>query len=757
MTLSNKTDTALKTARKGLTEYFKRAVNAGRIAYTQAQQALAETLANIESWLREERLDTLSPNLRKTIFRYIEKDRWSELVNAFHRELHFGTAGIRGLMAFDRASIVKLQQDGLDADILKGPNTLNDIVLLKTTAGAAGYGLKKGFTKAVVGYDSRVRGFDFARRVAELLLAYDYTVFFFDAPCPYPELTFAIPHESIRADMGILISASHNDYRYNGYKLSCANGSQFDPREREEMYEQYICRVKIKDIPDPVSFHNAKPGRLRFLGGDRPVAGFDYTDRENHIINMHDKYLEQIKSFLVIDNPAETKPGATGLSIAYCPFHGAGYKLFPKILSEVGFTDIKSVNGHRSKMGLNELNGLFPAFKSDPGYEQQPDPGDPRAAETALRAFREDYPDEYDRMDILIGTDPDADRCALTVRVPENQKHIYGHQDYYLLPADDMWTLIIWYRIHRQLEKNGYLPDAERKFITLSHTTTDSLAFLARKYGVGVVKSWVGFASMAAAARDIWENRAGELKNLRGGHDNRYRDLCHPYVCECFEMDNGKRSINIGIMEQSNGFSILGGPPPDDRSLGCGGHVRDKDGTLAGLLLAEIAAWAKSRNMTLIELLDKYIYLDPDIGLFMTFYEPDPLDGEYPGIEGDRMKKEILQKALSLAARADEGNLKLAGFDVQASSVYRTGKYDRLYPPEKDFEFPDEGIRLYLDDSRLQHVTIRPSGTSNSLRFHVQLCARPTASNLPATKEKIRTQGQMLLDELRERLEAPRQ
>ncbi|MBN1211001.1 MAG: hypothetical protein JXA92_00345 [candidate division Zixibacteria bacterium] len=748
-----RTNEAVKSARKGLSEYFKRVGENGQIDTVRMQPALAETLANLETWLREEKLDTLSPNLRKTIIRYIEKERWAELVNAFRRELRFGTAGIRGLMAFDRDSIIKLQKDGLDAAILKGPNTLNDIVLLKTTAGAAAYGLKKGFSKVVVGYDSRVRGVDFARRVAELLLAFDYTVYFFDAPCPYPELTFAVPHETIRADIGILISASHNDYRYNGYKLSGANGSQFDPREREEMYEQYISRVKMKDIPEPVSFDAAGSDRLCFLGGDRPIEGFDYAGRENFIINFHEKYLEQIKSFLVSKNPAAGEPG---LSIAYCPYHGAGYRLFPRILREVGFTKVKSVNGHRSRLGLNQLNGLFPAFTSDPGREQQPDPGDPRAAEIALRALREDYPDGYDDTDILIGTDPDADRCALTVRIPENQKRIYDHRDYYLLPADDMWTLIIWYRIHRELEKYGHLPEAEKKFITLSHTTTDSLTFLARKYGVGVVKSWVGFASMAAAARDIWENKVGELKNLKGGRDNRYRDLCHPYVCECLGMDNGQRSINIGIMEQSNGFSILGGPPPDERSLGCGGHVRDKDGTLAGLLLAEIAAWAKARKMTLIELLDKYIYLDPDIGLFMTFYEPDPLDGEYPGIEGDRLKKKILKKALELASQADRGRLELASFKFTASDVYRTGKYDRLYPLEKDFQFPDEGIRLYLDESLRQHVTIRPSGTSNSLRFHVQLYARPTASNLIEIKREMRARGKRILDKLREQLEIPR-
>jgi len=88
-------------------------------------------------------------------------------------------------------------------------------------------------------------------------------------PCPYPEVTFAIPHRSIKADVGILISASHNDYRYNGYKLSCANGSQFDPQQRDEMYNKYIAKAKFEDLR-LCSFHEAPEGKLWFLGGAQP-------------------------------------------------------------------------------------------------------------------------------------------------------------------------------------------------------------------------------------------------------------------------------------------------------------------------------------------------------------------------------------------------------------------------------------------------------------------------------------------------------
>ena len=364
---------------------------------------------------------------------------------------------------------------------------------------------------------------------------------------------------------------------------------------------------------------------------------------------------------------------------------------------------------------------------------------------------------QFDNIDILIGTDPDADRCGVVVKVPRNQQHLYGGEDYYLLPADDMWALVLWYRLHTDIEKYGRVIDADKKFVTLSHTTSDSITRLACKHGLGVVRTWVGFASLAAATRDVWEGKVDQILPLVDGRDKTYSNLCHPFVCDCQGMENRRRSINVAAMEQSNGFSILGGPPPDARSLGEGGHVRDKDGTFAALLVAEVAAWAKERGTTLIKLLDKYIYLDPDIGLFVNLYEPDPLDGEYPGIEGDRLKKAILRRAIGYFQLALSGDLKISDTLVKSACIYRTGKYDTIYPPTYDFQFPDEGVRFFFDDEKLDHITIRPSGTGNALRFHIQLHDNSvTESNLIEKKEQLRTKGKAIMDNIRELLKAPR-
>jgi phosphoglucomutase len=504
------------------------------------------------------------------------------------------------------------------------------------------------------------------------------------------------------------------------------------------MYQEYIVKATTDDIElCPIS--DAPKGKVRFLGGGRKISGFDYHGFE--LIDIHRAHREHVKSFMLYAG----KEGREGtLKVAYCAFHGAGRRAVPRLLDETGFKYVTRV----TKNNLDDLDGLFPSFCSDAGKEQQPDPGDPRAAERAVSAFKEEYPGRWDDTDILIGTDPDADRCAVVVKVPGSQRSLYAGSDHTLLTADDLWALVLWFRLNHDKAL-----DPERSFIVESHTTSDSIVKLALKHGLGVVKTWVGFAALSAGVRDTWEKKLAT--GLTEGRRDPKDALCHPFIQETFNMD-GKRLHNVAAMEQSNGFSILGSPPPDAFSLGIGGHVRDKDGTFAALLVAEVAEWAKQQGTTLFELIDKHIYLDPAIGLFVNHYEPDPLDGEYPGIKGDRMKKSILQAALDLNRRAREGEVEIGGLKVRSTCIYRTGKYDAIYPPGGGFEFPDEGVRFYFDEDRLDHLTIRPSGTTNSLRFHTQLHSPVTEGDLVEKKRELHRKADGIADDIRELVGAPR-
>ena len=739
----------LGQASEGVRSYLHGAVDEDLIDAQLCHDAISATLPNLSAWLQDEQIDRIASNTKQGIARAIEAGQWEPIVNAFRRSVSFGTGGIRGMMAFDRASIVRLKDEGLNAPILKGPNTINDIVLLRVSSGVARFGQEQGYSRIVIGYDSRVRGGDFAAAIAQLFLAYGFTVFLFDEPCPYPEVTFAIPYGQIKADLGILISASHNDYRYNGYKLSCANGSQFDPDQRDRMYNDYIAKATFADIR-LCPLDQAQTGQLRFLGGAEPLEDVDYDGAPR--VNIHDAHRDHILGLLT--NRALLQEQAAdrteSLQMGFCAFHGVGRKAVPRLMRAVGFDSFKSI----TQRSLNDLDGLFPSFCSDPGREQQPDPGDPRAARVAVESFQAEFPGQFDQTDIIIGTDPDADRCGVIVKVPEAQQHLYDGRPYTLLPADDMWALIVWYRLHWEIKRHGQVVEPASKFIVQSMTTCDAIVRLAGKHGLGAVRTWVGFASLAAAVRMVWQHEP--LGKLTEGRSSPHDALCHPFICDAEGMDAAPRSINYAAMEQSNGFSILGGPPPDEASLGAGGHVRDKDGTLAAILIAEIASYAKASGTTLFELVDRHIYLDPDVGLFVNRYEPDPLDGEYPGIEGDRKKKGILRRVLGLFQWAKAGGLEIGPLAVTDACIYRTGKYDHVYRPTYDFQFPDEGVRFYFSADRLSHATVRPSGTGNSLRFHVQLYSQTGPDGLIADKGRLRRQADQVMDDLRCKLQAPR-
>lgn len=776
--------TLLEQADAGIKSYLAAHRDSGGITGSYYDDAVAKTLPNLRKWLLADELDTISPNLRHALRESIANREWTTLTNAFSRDVAFGTGGIREKMGATRDVVLKLKTDGIHAAIIKGPNTINDVIYLLTSAGVARYGRQRtpALSKVVIGFDSRVCGADFSRLIAQLFLAYDFTVYLFDEACLYPSVTYAVP--TLGADIGVFISASHNDFRYNGFKLSCQNGSQFDPAERADLYQNFIKTTEFSDIKT-TPLDEAPKDRLWFLGGvtkknartvasgehkgvpladPLPNVGDLYARCENRIIDLHTMHAEHCKSFVLKGDMVRnaTRP----LSIAFSAFNGSGRKAVPRLLNEIGISDVRRITK------LDALDGMFPAFCSDPGNEQQPDPGDWRAADIAVNAYREEYPGTWDEIDLLIGTDPDADRCGVIVNVPEHQRIAYPHpgtgepSDFTLMAADDVWSLVLWYRLLHEVETFGAVQDAEKKFITLSHTTTDLLPCIARKFGLGVLKTWVGFAQLAAGTRAVWDLHAGldteslteggKLPEYVEGRRTPSDERCNRTFHSWEAMDDTRRSINIAALEQSNGFSLLGGPPPDARSLGEGGHVRDKDGTFAAVLVAELAAYAKERNTNLIDLLDDKIFLDPEIGLYATHYEPDPIDGEYEGLAGYTKKRGILDKVEELLAGQAGGSsrqtLELGGLNVQSATAYRTGKYDAVNWPG----FPDEGYRFFFDAERKSHLTVRPSGTSNALRFHVQLFGgHPSRERLIEAKAKLRATTTQIVRDVRELIGAP--
>jgi len=732
----------LDTLEKEINNYLDSKLKEGVIEEALYQQAKDNTMKNIKEWVNDKFIQEHSPKVVDGLFDAVKKKRWEDIIFAFSDDMPFGTTGIRGQACFNQDDVTKFMKYGIDAPIIRGPNTINDIVLLIRAAGLAKYANENGLKSIAIGYDSRINGEAFAELLAKLCIAYGIKVYLFDEACPYPELTFAIP--TIGAELGILISASHNDKRYNGCKLSTKTGAQIDVVQRDEILNKYISKVKTSDLKlKPLSGAGDK---LVFLGGSKKLSGREYFGRK--LVDIHTLHINHIKDFIL--DKKLLSSWVDKMKIGYCAFYGVGYKSVPRILKEMGMKNISIVNE------MNRLDGTFPCFH----LYQQPDPGDSVASNIAIEQFKKEYSaKKFGELDVMVSTDPDADRFGLIIKVPEDQKAAYKQisrhpdaltknlkeiipgytertdYDWYLLTPDDALTLLFWYRLKKMKEMNGgKVPDADKSFIAINHTTTDALTKLSKKHGIGIVRAWVGFVFLSKCVEKVWNGE--KLDPVKD----------HMFLLNTIDM-NKKRSINLGVMEQSSGFTILGDRPLPGKYLGVNGHTRDKDGILTSALFMELVAYAKSVGKNIIELLDEEIYLDPDIGFFANYVEASPYWGQFEGPTGLTKKIRIFKKIDVLHDQFKSGKeITIAGRKVVSIGRYATGKYDDIHLWKG---FPDEGLQFNFDTEKLNYVIVRASGNSHCIRFHVQLHAKPNRSNLLETKAQLYKEAKGIAAEMR--------
>ncbi|MDR0797420.1 MAG: hypothetical protein LBE70_01685 [Nitrososphaerota archaeon] len=648
----------------GLSTYFNEKIKLEVMNSEEANKIMNKTFENINNWLQDNSISQLT---KDGIIQAIEQEQWSDLVYAFWQEVTFGTGGIRGRAALTEEDLKSLALNGLSAKILKGPNTINDVVFSKITNGVARYMKKREMKNVVIGYDSRIRGRDFAELIARIFISKGIKVHLFDEPTPYPELSYAVTF--LRADIGIEVSASHNDKRYNGYKICTVTGASLNLKQRAEIIDEIYGNENNKEeaSTELSDLKDASPDSLAYLGGDKPLL-----DIGNHsYTNLHKEYLGHIKDFVLrLDT---VKENMSNVNIGYCAYYGSGHKVVPWLLKEMGFNNLKIVSE------MNTPNGLFPAFK----LTELPDPGFIGSAEKASAEFKKEHGDQaFEALDMFVGTDPDADRMGLTINVPKTKRSAVSG-DWRLLTANDLWTLVLWYRLSTVAEKNGgKIPDTIHKSIIKSHVTSEALRRVAKKFNIECRGTWVGFGFLAEEIIEEW----------------------------------GRGRANLGAFEESNGFTIGGAKPQKEETLGQGGHTLEKDGTLATLLTAEIAAFAKSKKTTLMDMLNS-LYLDPEIGCFVTIEITLPEIGVFEGVEGELLKRKIIRNVERMAQKITKGdNIAIAGLPIVKTETFATGKYDNIYWTG----FPDEGLRFYFDNTGDYHLTIRPSGTEAKLRFYVQ-------------------------------------
>jgi len=302
-----------------------------------------------QSWLEE----SFDENTRQRVKELLDGAE-EELVNAFYKDLEFGTGGLRGVMGV-------------------GTNRMNKYTVGMTTQGLANYLLKTcpgEQVKVAIAFDCRKNNTFFAQTTADVLSANGIKVYVFDDLRPTPELSFAIRH--LKCHSGVMITASHNPKEYNGYKVYWNDGGQIVPPHDKNIIEQVR---KIQSAED-VKF-DGNPGLVETIGEeiDKP-------------------YIEKIKGLSLSPSVIQKQKD---LKIVFTPLHGTGVKLIPDALQAFGFDNVYSVDKQ------NEADGNFPTVKS-------PNPEEPAALDMAIKQAQ-----QVDA-DLVMGTDPDADRVGIAVK-----------------------------------------------------------------------------------------------------------------------------------------------------------------------------------------------------------------------------------------------------------------------------------------------------------------------------------------------------
>jgi phosphoglucomutase len=421
----------------------------------------------------------------KSQIQQLQKKDATQLEDAFYKDLEFGTGGLRGIMGV-------------------GTNRMNKYTVGMATQGYANY-LKKCFpeVKVAIAHDVRNNSRKFAEIAAEIFAANDIKVFLFDGIRPTPELSFTI--RTLKCQGGVVITASHNPKEYNGYKAYWNDGGQLVPPHDKNVIEEV---EKIKNLDD-VKW-NGKPENIISIGKD-----------------MDEAYLKMVKG-LSINPDACIKEH--DLKIVYTPIHGTGIMLVPKALAAYGFDNVHIVEEQATP------NGNFPTVI-------YPNPEEKETMSIGLKKAKESD------ADILLGTDPDADRVGVGVKD--------NHGEWVLLNGNQTAMMVFNYIIEARKNKGIAKPN---DMVIKTIVTTDMIDKIAAKNNIACYNTLTGFK----------------------------------WIAELIREKEGKENYVVGG-EESFGLMI-------------GDKVRDKDSVSAVAMICEMAAVEKEKGQTLFQkLMELYV------------------------------------------------------------------------------------------------------------------------------------------------------
>lgn len=448
-----------------------------------------------------------------------------EIEDRFFSLLQFGTAGLRGVMGV-------------------GLRRMNVHVIRHATQAFANVILAEGKEFAAQGvaicYDCRVHSQEFARAAAEVMAGNGIPVRLFEAMRPTPELSFAVREYGCAA--GLNVTASHNPPEYNGYKVYWSDGAQLPPQHAAAIAAQ-MEQLDVFDDIQSLAYETAlNKGLITLMGKE--------TD---------DKFLAHVLA--QINDKASVAKVADTFTMVYTPFHGTGYQQIPYVLGELGIRHLHCVPEQMV------IDGTFPTVKS-------PNPETPESFALALDLAKKV------NADLILGSDPDADRVAIQVKDKNGQ--------YVQISGNQTGVLLLDYLIGAK-KRAGTLPADAVALKSL--VTTDMARVVAEANGVKSYNTFTGFKFMA--------EKKNQLEAAGQGHV-------------------------IFSYEESIGYMI-------------GDYVRDKDAVTASLLLTEMTAWYAAQGMTLLDALDalyaKYGY-----------YGEKTLNLVMPGLEGMALMANLMAK-----------------------------------------------------------------------------------------------------------------
>ena len=375
------------------------------------------------------------------------KDDEKEIEDRFYKELEFGTAGLRGVIG-------------------AGTNRMNKYTVGKATQGLANYILKQGVQDkgVAISYDSRNMSKEFSMQTALILNANGIPTYLFESLRPVPELSFAV--RNLGCTAGIMITASHNPPKYNGYKVYWDDGAQIvSPRDVDIINE--VRNVQsFSDIKEMNQKEAEEKGLLHYVGTE-----------------MDDKFIDVLKAYIL--NPDIVKEQGKNLKVVYTPLHGTGNMIAERLLKEIGIENLYVVPEQK------EPDGNFPTV-------DYPNPEDPKAFKLALELAK-----KVDA-DVVLATDPDADRLGVFAKDSKTGE--------YMNYTGNMSALLIAeYRIS-ELKEKGLLP--ENGMLIKTVVSSNLADAIAKNYDLELIEVLTGFKNIGAVMRKAEET--GDKKYVFG-------------------------------------------------------------------------------------------------------------------------------------------------------------------------------------------------------------------------------------------------